>query len=151
MITRADEKRLRAAVARDPTGGARVRLEVAAVPSMLDTDLMGHGSFPKLRIGQKMVHVIGSGAWGVVLTTQNGKEWQLFIMDKNDIMSSAVVTPWIVLTSGGQTVTTTVAGTINPLDVYKHLLGRKCPAYVALDEGDGIVIQKPPPPPPEVA
>ena len=141
MLTKSDTLLLREAIARDPEG-AKVRIDLAAMPNMVDTEYMGNYDFPKLRLGPNIVHVIGSGSWGVVLTSQNGKEWQLFIMDRNDILSTAVVTPWIASTPGKQAITTTVAGTINALEVYRNILGRKCPSYVSVDRKDGVIIEK---------
>jgi hypothetical protein len=63
-------------------------------------------------------------------------------MDKNEILAAAIVTPWVALTSGLQPITTTVAGTINPLEVYRSALGRKCPSYISLDPKNGVIIEK---------
>ena len=117
---------------------AKVRIDFSAFPSMLDGVFMGGLSYPKLRVGKNIVHVIGGDTWGVVLNSMNGREWQLYIMSAGDVAASMCINPWDAVTPGGQPVTISYTGAIKPLDLYRNVLSRSCPAHLNYD-GDQVI------------
>ena len=105
---------------------------------MLDGVFMGGLSYPKLRVGKNIVHVIGGDTWGVVLNSLNGREWQLYIMSAVDVAASMCINPWDAVTPGGQPVSISYTGAIKPLDLYRNVLSRSCPLHLNFD-GDKVI------------
>jgi hypothetical protein len=106
---------------------------------MLDGSFMGGLSYPQLRVGHNIVHVIGGETWGVVLNSMNGREWQLYIMSAIDVAASMCINPWDAVTTGGQRVSTSYTGAIKPLDLYRNVLARSCPTHLNFD-GDKVIV-----------
>ena len=102
---------------------------------VLDTTLMGATSYPKLRMRQNIIYVIGRGSWGAVLTSNTGLDWQLFITQKADIDS---FTPGNVLPDNtvlAHRARTFWGGfTTNPVEVYAMMISRQCPTYITVNE-----------------
>jgi hypothetical protein len=118
---------------------AKVRIDFTSFPSMLDGSFMGGLSYPQLRVGHNIVHVIGGETWGVVLNSMNGREWQLYIMSAIDVAASMCINPWDAVTPGGQRVSTSYTGAIKPLELYRNVLARSCPIHLNFD-GDKVIV-----------
>jgi mannosidase alpha-like ER degradation enhancer 2 len=105
---------------------ARVTVEVATRDMLLDSSLLGAQEYPKLRMKKNLIHVIGRGRWGCVITSQNGGEWQLFIQRKED-MNTVQIWPTIVPNAHGEYMTITPALGTNPVELYANMVARTCP------------------------
>lgn len=114
-------------------------VEVSSVPMILETEIMGCFNYPKVHVRDKLIVVYGRGPWGVMLTSTlgTGKEWQLFILSKFDMMS---VTPWKVESQGGREMTTTTDFNYNSVQLFSLLLSQKCPPDVAMLPDSGAVV-----------
>jgi hypothetical protein len=118
----------------------RIRLNLQSIPSALDHDMMGNDQYPKLRAAKHLIHVLGRGSWGAVLNSATGQEWQLFIMNKADIANSLAATPVQAHTPHGHPVSTTVAFSLHPIEIYSHYLAKKCPVSISV-QGRRIVLK----------
>lgn len=104
----------------------RVGVEISSKDMTLDSSLLGAMEYPKLRLKRNLIHVIGRGRWGCILTSQNGGEWQLFIQRKEDL-TAVNIWPTVVTNSNGELMTITPVLTNNPVEFYSGLLSRTCP------------------------
>ena len=138
MITKSDAESLISILEAAPTS-TRARIDLTSFPSMLDSPYMGTYAYPKMRVDKQMVHVIGGGLWGVVLSSVNGMDWQLVIMSATDATSTMSINPWSALSKGKQPVSTSFAGSISALSVYEGAIARQCPKHIEL-EGDQVLI-----------
>jgi hypothetical protein len=111
----------------------RIKLNLQAIPSALDHDYMGNSHYPKLRAARNLIQVLGRGQWGAVLSSTNGQEWQLFIMAKADIAANLAASPVLAFTPGGHPLSTTVAFSLNPVEIYSNYLKKKCPSGITVD------------------
>jgi len=103
----------------------RVSVEISAKDMGLDSTLLGANEYPKLRVKKNLIHVVGRGRWGCILTSQNGGEWQLFIQRKEEL-NAVHVWPAVVINKAGELVTVTPNLSNNPVDLYATLLSRTC-------------------------
>jgi hypothetical protein len=124
-----------------------IALSVRAAPMQLLTEDMGHVAYPKLFVRPNLIHAVGTGRWGVMLSSVSGEEWQLFIASKTDLLLSNLVKPVDVSSPAGEAVCTRGNFMGSAADVYRHLLGRQCPLHIGVGAGaGGIVLTSPPTP-----
>ncbi len=114
---------------------ADVTVEIQNKHMLLDSNLLGSNDYPKLRVRRNLIHVVGRGRWGCILTTKSGSDWQLFIQRKEDLNA---VHMWPALVMGnmgndgvGEVHTVTPALSYNPVEVYANAISRKCPTHLA--------------------
>ena len=126
---------------------ALVTVEIQNKHMLLDSNLLGSLEFPKLRMRRNLIHVIGRGRWGCILTTKSGTDWQLFIQRKEDL-NAVHMWPALVMGTVGSdgvkevhTVTPTLGQ--NPVQVYANAIARKCPTYLTALDGEDTVILHP--------
>jgi len=140
MLTKSDGASLLAALQTlrrsSPDFVPRVRMSLTAQPMVLDVALLGAATYPKLRMRPNVIYVLGRGAWGAVLTSTTGLDWQLFIASKSELDGN--FTPGTVLPDGdggSLRARTFWAGfTTNPIELYSMILSRQCPTHVSVDE-----------------
>jgi len=133
---------------RDSAAARPVSLEVAvrAAPMQLLTEDMGHDAYPKLFVRPNLIHAVGTGRWGVMLSSTSGVEWQLFIASKTDILLSNMGKPVDLTTPAGEVVCARGSFMESGAAAYRHLLGRQCPTHIGVGVGaGGIQLNSPPP------
>ena len=102
-------------------------IEMLNIPAILDSPAMGFTGHPSIRAGEKLMHIVGSGSWGAVLSRNENNEWQLYIVPKADLQN---VSPWGISTSKNQHITSSNAFTFNPVNVYHQMISENCPSVV---------------------
>lgn len=148
MITKSDADTMMSALSASMDGSdttlilpVKTRISLKTFPGMLDSSFMGGKISPKLRVGPRIIHVIGGEIWGIILDSLNGREWQLYIMAAADVAASIATIPYHAITKGQQPVSTSYTGAMKPLNLYHNILARHCPAYLGM-EGDQVLISK---------
>lgn len=142
MITKSASESLLKSLDASPGGAIRVRIDLTSSSSMLDTVYMGRMAYPKLRVSQQVVHLVGRGQWAVVISATSHGEWQLYIMSAADAAASMSTTPWIAATPAKQLVSTSFAASMNSLEVYRGMISMKCPTNLDIDADQQPVIIK---------
>ncbi len=104
---------------------SKVSVNIESVPIALDTSLMGNNDYPKIRSQTNIISVLSSSSWGAMLTS-NGKEWQLFILPKDELITT-FFNVWIAFSHLNQPISTTSAFTTNPVKMYKQSIKQVCP------------------------
>ena len=105
-----------------------VVIDMLDIPAILDNPMMGYTGHPNIRVGEKLMHIVGLGPWGAALTKNDNNEWQLYIVPKSDLLT---ISPWGIGTTRGQHITSNSAFTFNPVNAYNQIISEQCPAVVS--------------------
>ena len=110
-----------------------IEVEIDSIPMALHTEYMGYNDYPKLRIREnKLIHILGQGRWGVMLSSNTGVEWQLFILPKSD-MSTTSMGPLDVLDHNSkELLCARPTFTENPVEIYANIIARQCSASIKI-------------------
>jgi hypothetical protein len=130
MVTSRDGKYLLGAAEylHDRGIDSMVVLEMHNIPAIMDNPSMGFSGHPNVRVGESVMHIVGLGEWGAVLSKGETNEWQLYIVPKVDLQT---VSPWAMSTSKGQLVTSNNAFSFNSVNVYSQMISEQCPSVVS--------------------
>ncbi len=118
---------------------------VSSTPMAVDSVHMGSGVYPKVHQKGSGIVVYSREPWGVVVSNERavgaavptGGEWQLFVLARNDLVP---LTVWTVTSPGGHEISAATNFNTNPVQLYRNLLSRKCPAFVSVDTANGNAI-----------
>ena len=105
-----------------------VVIDMLNIPAILDNPMMGYTGHPNIRVGERLMHVVGLGPWGAALSKNDNNEWQLYIVPRNDLLS---INPWSLATNRGQYITSNSAFTFNPVNAYHQIISEQCPTVVS--------------------
>ena len=136
MVTSKSGERLRALLNKATSQGTTVHLdvEVQSNPMLLSSSTFGYTQYPQLFVRPRLIHVLGTGNWGVMLSSANGLEWQLFIASKKDIIASHLDKGIDVRTPELQRVCAKAHLAATASMGYQNLLKRQCPMYVTVGD-----------------
>ena len=102
-----------------------IQLDVDAVPMSMFHEYMGYDEYPKIHIRERLIHIVGNGRWGVMLSSNTGVEWQLFILSKNE-MRMASFGLIDAIDSSQQPVCVRQGLSESPVKAYENILSRRC-------------------------
>lgn len=120
----------------------RARISLSSVPSFVDTELYGDYSFPKILVRPNIISAVGQGQWALLLISPSGtgKDWQLYITLKHELLDPSI-TLWTVYTTSGHQVLSTTSlfdsSAGHDVRMYNSMLSQRCPSHVfpSLDAG----------------
>lgn len=107
---------------------------------LLESELLGSATFPKVFLQRKLILVVGSGKWATLLKATKGDDWQLYLLSREDVYltHTALSPPHAVLTAGGYGKTLPHTVLADPLALYAHSVSRKCPSIIHSQDGRDI-------------
>ena len=127
MVTKDDGLKIQEKIKEMADVGRKVemQLDVDAVPMSIFHEYMGYNEYPKIHIRERLIHILGDGRWGVMLSSNSGVEWQLFILSKND-MHMASLGLIDAIDSSRQPVCPRQGLSESPVKAYENIIARKC-------------------------
>lgn len=132
MITKADRENLIATIEEiklKNKSKLKIKIELSSQPMILDSDFLGNNLYPKLKMQKNVIHVVGRGKWGAILSLTTGSEYQLFIMSKKEMNN----VPFDAITSNNNPISINGLNTANPVESYKNYLTNKCSSDFSFD------------------
>ena len=121
----------------------KIRISSDVSHMLLNTEIMGDVSYPKIFIQPRLIMVVGSGEWVTLLKAVKGEDWQLYLMSKEDmhLTHNALIPPHNVVTAeGGQFKSLPSSVLLSPLSLYRYNVMRKCPSFVKGVSGNQVLI-----------
>jgi len=134
MITRNDFLEVEKLMTSQPESEFIGRIDVQSSHAIFQTEMMGNQLYPKVFMTKGIIYIISGGGWGAYFKTQQGNDWQMFLVDKRDISTVQLLPPVQIRSASGQKLLTTVTLMQPAQNLYKQLLKRKCPNFVHVDK-----------------
>jgi hypothetical protein len=132
MITKSDRENLISTIEEiklKNKSKLKIKIELSSLPMVLDSEFLGNNMYPKLKMQKNIIHVVGRGKWGAILTLTTGSEYQLFIMSKKDMNNA----PFDAITSNNNPISINGLNSANPVESYNNYLTNKCSTDFSFD------------------
>lgn len=141
MITRNDYLELESKVKEQFYTGDIYKgtIEVQSNHAVFQTELMGNNQYPKVFMTKSIIYIITGGRWGAYFKTQQGNDWQMFLVDKKDISTQQLLPPVQIRTKKGQKILTSTTLMQSSQKLYSQVLQRKCPKHIQVDKHSHLV------------
>lgn len=114
-------------------------IEVQSNHAVFQTELMGNNQYPKVFMTKSVIYIITGGRWGAYFKTQQGNDWQMFLVDKKDISTLQLLPPVQIRTKKGHKILTSTTLMQSSQRLYSQVLQRKCPKHIQVDKHSHLV------------